>query len=99
MSSRETSRGRAKGRQCQAFHALIENAFRRLTGWSQPVIYDRIAQAVVVLQALGYRARMRYVVAVVIVTVFLIWDATSNQGRYLDHGVRLLRHAVSYFGG
>ncbi|WP_246245605.1 hypothetical protein [Mesorhizobium zhangyense] len=54
---------------------------------------------VVVLQALGYRAGMRYVVAVVIVTVFLIWDATSNQGRYLDHGVRLLRHAMSYFGG
>ncbi|MEI5679759.1 MULTISPECIES: hypothetical protein [unclassified Mesorhizobium] len=54
---------------------------------------------VVVSQALGYRVGMRYVVAVVIVTVLLIWDATSNQGRYLDHGVRLLRHAMSYFGG
>jgi hypothetical protein len=41
---------------------------------------------------------MRYVIAVCIVTGFLIWDGMSNEGRYLDHGVRLLRHALSYFG-
>jgi hypothetical protein len=41
---------------------------------------------------------MRYVIAVCIVTGFLIWDAFSNDGRYLDQSVRMLRHAVNYIG-
>lgn len=41
---------------------------------------------------------MRYVVVICIIAGFLIWDALSNRGHYLDQGVRVLRHAASYIG-
>jgi hypothetical protein len=42
---------------------------------------------------------MRYVVGICLVTGFLIWDGGYNQGRYLDSGVRELRHILSLITG
>lgn len=42
---------------------------------------------------------MRYVIGVCIVTGFLIWDATSNRGRYLDQAVRELQRLTAIVGG
>jgi hypothetical protein len=39
---------------------------------------------------------MRYVIVIVAITFFLIWDGMYNQGRYLDLAVRDVSHAVSY---
>ena len=41
---------------------------------------------------------MRYVIAVCVVAGFLIWDVLSNEGRYLDEALRVLRHVLRYFG-
>ena len=41
---------------------------------------------------------MRYVIAVCLVTGFLIWDGISNDGRYVDLTVRELRHLASVLG-
>lgn len=43
-------------------------------------------------------ARVRYVIAVCIVTGFLIWDGAYNNGHYLDMVVRELRHLASLVG-
>ncbi|WP_315920144.1 hypothetical protein [Mesorhizobium sp. SP-1A] len=42
---------------------------------------------------------MRYVIVIVGIAFFLIWDGLYNQGRYLDAGVRSTRHIVSYVTG
>ena len=41
---------------------------------------------------------MRYVIAVCIVTGFLIWDAVYNNGHYLDMRVRELRNLARLVG-
>jgi hypothetical protein len=41
---------------------------------------------------------MRYVIAVCLVTGFLIWDGGYNDGRYLDMTVRELRHLARLLG-
>jgi hypothetical protein len=40
--------------------------------------------------------RMRYVIAVCLVTGFLIWDGVYNSGHYLDVAVRQLRHLTNF---
>jgi hypothetical protein len=42
---------------------------------------------------------MRYVIGVCLVTGFLIWDAASNEGRYLDSTVRELHRLTSMLKG
>jgi hypothetical protein len=42
---------------------------------------------------------MRYVIGICFVTGFLIWDGGYNGGRYLDLGVRELRHMLSFITG
>lgn len=42
---------------------------------------------------------MRYVIGVCLFTGFLVWDATSNHGRFLDATVREVRHLMSFIGG
>jgi hypothetical protein len=39
---------------------------------------------------------MRYVIVIVALAFFLIWDGMYNQGRYLDLAVRDVSHAVTY---
>ena len=39
--------------------------------------------------------KMRYVIGVCLVTGFLIWDAASNEGRFLDSTVRELHRLTS----
>jgi hypothetical protein len=41
---------------------------------------------------------MRYVIGVCLVTGFLIWDATANEGRFLDTTVRELKRITSLVG-
>lgn len=41
---------------------------------------------------------MRYVIAVCVVTGFLVWDGVYNNGHYLDMIVRELRHLASLVG-
>ncbi len=41
---------------------------------------------------------MRYVIAVCLLTIFIIWDAARNDGRYLDMTIRGVRHLTSYVG-
>jgi hypothetical protein len=41
---------------------------------------------------------MRYVIGVCLVTGFLIWDATANEGRFLDSTVRELKRITSLVG-
>ena len=41
---------------------------------------------------------MRYVVAVVSVALFLIWDGVRNDGEYLAQAVRMLTHAFRWIG-
>ncbi|MET0942708.1 MAG: hypothetical protein ABWY13_15215 [Mesorhizobium sp.] len=41
---------------------------------------------------------MRYVVAICLVTGFLIWDGYSNDGYYLDMSVREMRHLAAVLG-
>lgn len=41
---------------------------------------------------------MRYVIAVCLLTGFLVWDAVRNDGRYLDLGIRTLRGLLAYVG-
>lgn len=42
---------------------------------------------------------MRYVIVIVALAFFLIWDGLYNQGRYLDAGVRSLKQTVAYVTG
>jgi len=42
---------------------------------------------------------MRYVIVIVAFAFFLIWDGPYNQGRYMDAGVKGLKHAVTYVTG
>lgn len=42
---------------------------------------------------------MRYVIAIIAVTFFIIWDGLYNQGHYLDATVREVKHLVSYVTG
>ena len=37
---------------------------------------------------------MRYVVVIMAIAFFLIWDGLYNQGRYLDTAVRSATHVV-----
>ena len=41
---------------------------------------------------------MRYVVAIMTVTCFILWDGLRNDGRYLDLGVRKAEAALRTFG-
>lgn len=41
---------------------------------------------------------MRYVIIVCVITGFLIWDLTSNGGRYISQGVRMLNQVLRYLG-
>lgn len=50
------------------------------------------------LSATKMEARVRYVIAVCIVTGFLVWDGVYNNGHYLDMMVRELRHLASLVG-
>lgn len=42
---------------------------------------------------------MRYVIVILTITFFLIWDGLYNQGRYLDIAIRDLTHVVRYVTG
>lgn len=42
---------------------------------------------------------MRYVIAIIAVAFFIIWDGLYNHGRYLDTTVREVKHLVSYVTG
>jgi len=42
---------------------------------------------------------MRYVIVIVAITFFLIWDGLYNQGRYLDTTVREMSRIVRYVTG
>ena len=42
---------------------------------------------------------MRYVIVIVAITFFLIWDGLYNQGRYLDTTVREMSRVVRYVTG
>ncbi len=42
---------------------------------------------------------MRYVIGVCLFTGFLVWDAMSNDGRFLEASVREARHLMSFIGG
>ena len=50
------------------------------------------------LSATKMEARVRYVIAVCIVTGFLIWDGAYNNGHYLDMLVRELRNLARLVG-
>lgn len=41
---------------------------------------------------------MRYVIGVCLLTGFLIWDATSNEGRFLTYTVLEMRRLTSLVG-
>jgi hypothetical protein len=41
---------------------------------------------------------MRYVIGVCLFTGFLVWDATSNDGRFLDYTVRELKRITALVG-
>ena len=41
---------------------------------------------------------MRYVIVIVGVTVFLIWDAVNNNGEYLETAVRTVRSVFRMIG-
>jgi hypothetical protein len=42
---------------------------------------------------------MRYVIVIVAIAFFLIWDGLYNQGRYLDTTVREMSRIVRYVTG
>ncbi|WP_352558843.1 hypothetical protein [Mesorhizobium caraganae] len=42
---------------------------------------------------------MRYVVVIMTIAFFLIWDGLYNQGRYLDTTVREMSRIVRYVTG
>jgi hypothetical protein len=42
---------------------------------------------------------MRYVVVIMAIAFFLIWDGLYNQGRYLDTTVREMSRIVRYVTG
>jgi hypothetical protein len=42
---------------------------------------------------------MRYVIVIVSIAFFLIWDGIYNQGRYLDITVREVSRVVRYVTG
>ncbi|WP_281061481.1 MULTISPECIES: hypothetical protein [unclassified Mesorhizobium] len=42
---------------------------------------------------------MRYVIVIVAITFFMIWDGLYNQGRYLDATVREMSRIVRYVTG
>ncbi|MCT2578503.1 MULTISPECIES: hypothetical protein [unclassified Mesorhizobium] len=42
---------------------------------------------------------MRYVIVIVAITFFLIWDGLYNQGQYLDATVREMSRIVRYVTG
>ena len=42
---------------------------------------------------------MRYVIVIVAITFFLIWDGLYNQGHYLDNTVREMSRIVRYVTG
>jgi len=41
---------------------------------------------------------MRYVIAVCLLTGFLVWDAVRNDGHYLDMAIRTLRGLLASVG-
>ena len=41
---------------------------------------------------------MRYVIGVCLVTGFLVWDAASNDGRFLNYAVHELRRITALVG-
>ena len=42
---------------------------------------------------------MRYVIVIMAIVFFLIWDGLYNQGRYLDTTVREVSRVVRYVTG
>ncbi len=42
---------------------------------------------------------MRYVIVIVSIAFFLIWDGLYNEGRYLDTTVREVSRVVRYVTG
>jgi hypothetical protein len=48
--------------------------------------------------AQGESIPMRYVIAAVIVALFLIWDGLANDSHYTAYGVRLITHAFKAIG-
>jgi hypothetical protein len=42
---------------------------------------------------------MRYVIVIVAIAFFLIWDGLYNHGRYLDTTVREMSRVVRYVTG
>jgi len=42
---------------------------------------------------------MRYVLVIIAIAFFLIWDGLYNQGRYLDTTVREMSRIVRYVTG
>lgn len=42
---------------------------------------------------------MRYVIAIVVIALFLIWNGMYNGGRYAEAGVRSLNSIVRYVTG
>ena len=42
---------------------------------------------------------MRYVIGVCLVTGFLVWDAASNDGRYVNYTVREVNRLVAMVRG
>ncbi|MEZ5781213.1 MAG: hypothetical protein R3D70_06145 [Rhizobiaceae bacterium] len=41
---------------------------------------------------------MRYVIVIVTLAFFVIWDGLYNQGRYLDHFIRFLASMLRAIG-
>ncbi len=41
---------------------------------------------------------MRYVIAVCLLTGFIVWDAVKNDGRVLDASVRQVKHVLNMAG-
>jgi hypothetical protein len=50
------------------------------------------------LRGTGARLAMRYVIGIVIVAGFLIWDAGYNEGRYISYTVMELKRLTAMVG-
>ncbi len=41
---------------------------------------------------------MRWVIAICLMTGFIVWDAGYNDSHYIDMGLRMFRQFLNYFG-
>ena len=41
---------------------------------------------------------MRYVIVIVSIAFFIVWDGLYNRGEYVEQGVRMLTHAFRWVG-